>query len=453
MSGTTPYPDRIVHGQCHPAAGSVLGNFAEFRTPPPTAITAKGLPPIGKRFNRRLNFSHDWKRLGGQPEGQRTRILRRDARNGLVNDVISDASVSGDTATHPRPRPVSLTSMASVPQAVSGPTIGVSLPSPLSPTRQMSTMVKKRTARRLFGRRDSGCVESPDGHSRSNSSPFDHLAGGGDTALTPSSHGPHHLRRRRPSGDLYSQAGGKRSRSTALSATSMASISDASPVSELLRSPESAVFLAEADERGSPDEISRPGSPGQRRNQPGHLALPGALAPLPPIAAVFTPVEAAALAVATSNTGSLRLSDSTAGVATSPARQDEFAARLCRSSPPMMLHAVSEPVNIPGKPRGRSTSLRERRQGKRPSMSFSLPTNVVVNEDTRDDTATEEQRDMLFSKATEMVRAARRNTIGAIPVSQRDSDSKCAHPAPSPSGSLDDWAAAELQQYMEAFAV
>ena len=92
-------------------------------------------------------------------------------------------------------------------------------------------------------------------------------------------------------------------------------------------------------------------------------------------------------------------------------------------------------------------------------MSFSLPTNLVaVDEDTRDDTATEAQRDMLFSKATEMVRgAARRNTIGVLPASHVESDSPCAHPTPSPSSllceSLDDWAAAELQQYMEAFAV
>ena len=92
-------------------------------------------------------------------------------------------------------------------------------------------------------------------------------------------------------------------------------------------------------------------------------------------------------------------------------------------------------------------------------MSFSLPTNLVVNdEDTRDDTATDAQRDMLFSKATEMVHAAaHRNTIGGIPARHLESDSPCAHPTPSPSSllceSLHDWAAAELEQYMEAFAV
>lgn len=456
MSDPHSCPGHIVHGQ----AGSFLA-FAELgartRTPPGTAAS-KALPTL-KRFHRRLNFSVDWKRRGSRPEGHRTRMLRQDAKNGLVE---REPGVSG-AETRP-----SVSRRPSLP------------PSPLSPTRQMSIVMTKRTARQLFGRKESGCMESPERpagpvslsrRSRSDTvesctdgSPFDHLARRGATALPPSGHDTRSMRRR-PSGDLQSQTGGKRSRSTALSVTSMtSSVSDTSPVSELLRSPETDADESpetDTNEHGNPDDLSRPGClgatpvKGQHIGQPGQLSLPGARVLLPAIA----PVEAAV--PTTTHPGTLAI-DSAAGVATPPIGQDERVARRRQSSPLVTSHAVSEPVGIPGKPRGRSMSLQERRQGnqnRRPSMSFSLPTNlVVVDEDTSDDTATDAQRDMLFSKATEMIHAAaHRNTIGGIPARHLVSDSPCAHPTPSPSSllceSLHDWAAAELQQYMEAFAV
>eukprot|EP00040_Diaphanoeca_grandis_P007131 m.39842 g.39842 ORF g.39842 m.39842 type:complete len:323 (+) comp18306_c1_seq1:706-1674(+) len=102
--------------------------------------------------------------------------------------------------------------------------------------------------------------------------------------------------------------------------------------------------------------------------------------------------------------------------------------------------------------KSRSKSLSERRGFK--LLAIAMPCDVKNNEDTREDTATQSQRDDLFTKATQLLKTTSSNSSDSNspicnPCEMYQQLQATLHPnvserAPS------EWAAQELMQYMES---